>query len=114
MKKIIETFYLNLLPLFVHQTWPTTILVVSHDRSFLDAVATDILHIHSQRIDSYRGNYEVFHKTRDEKLKNQQREYEAQKQYRDHIQVSGENIGNKSQPSANNVCPSLSNWDAFC
>ncbi|XP_064599054.1 ATP-binding cassette sub-family F member 3-like [Liolophura sinensis] len=69
------------------QTWPTTILVVSHDRSFLDAVATDILHIHSQRIDTYRGNYEVFHKTRDEKLKNQQREFEAQKQYRDHIQV---------------------------
>ncbi|XP_046559186.1 ATP-binding cassette sub-family F member 3-like [Haliotis rubra] len=69
------------------QNWPKTIFVVSHDRLFLDAVATDILHIHSQRIDCYRGNYEVFHKTREERLKNQQREYEAQKQYRDHIQV---------------------------
>nr|KAG5692451.1 hypothetical protein BaRGS_010161 [Batillaria attramentaria] len=69
------------------QDWPKTILVVSHDRQFLNAVATDILHLHSQRLDTYRGNYEVFHKTREEKLKNQIKEYEAQKQYRDHIQV---------------------------
>ncbi|KAK3705518.1 hypothetical protein RRG08_041392 [Elysia crispata] len=69
------------------QTWPTTIFVVSHDRLFLDSVATDIIHLHSFKLDSYRGNYEVFHKTREERLKNQRKEYEAQKQYRDHIQV---------------------------
>lgn len=69
------------------QDWPKTILVVSHDRQFLNAVATDILHLHTQRLDTYRGNYEVFHKTREEKLKNQIKEYEAQKQYRDHIQI---------------------------
>ncbi|XP_074654025.1 ATP-binding cassette sub-family F member 3-like [Tubulanus polymorphus] len=69
------------------QTWPTTILVVSHDRTFLNSVTTDILHLHSQRLDAYRGDYEVFVKTRTEKLKNQQREYEAQKVYRDSIQV---------------------------
>ena len=38
-------------------------------------------------LDVYKGNYESFHKTREERLKNQQKEYEAQKQYRDHIQV---------------------------
>ena len=32
-------------------------------------------------------NFQQFEKTRDEKLKNQQREYEAQKQYREHLQV---------------------------
>ncbi|XP_055863987.1 ATP-binding cassette sub-family F member 3-like [Biomphalaria glabrata] len=69
------------------QTWPTTILVVSHDRLFLDSVSTDIIHLHSCKLESYRGNYEVFHKTREERLKNQRKEYEAQKQYRDHIQV---------------------------
>lgn len=69
------------------QNWPTTIFVVSHDRLFLDSVATDIIHLHSCKLDSYRGNYEVFHKTREERLKNQRKEYEAQKQYRDHIQV---------------------------
>ncbi|BFZ23443.1 hypothetical protein BsWGS_26482 [Bradybaena similaris] len=69
------------------QSWPTTILVVSHDRLFLDAVSTDIIHLQSCKLDSYRGNYEVFYKTREERLKNQRKEYEAQKQYRDHIQV---------------------------
>uniref|UniRef100_A0A4W4GRI2 ATP-binding cassette sub-family F member 3 n=1 Tax=Electrophorus electricus TaxID=8005 RepID=A0A4W4GRI2_ELEEL len=69
------------------QTWQSTILVVSHDRNFLNAVATDIIHLHSQRLDSYRGDYENFIKTKEDRLKNQQREYEAQLQYREHIQV---------------------------
>ncbi|KAI7815050.1 ABC subfamily F member 3 [Rhyzopertha dominica] len=68
------------------QNWPKTLLVVSHDRHFLDTVPTDILHLHSQRIEVYRGNYEQFEKTKTEKLKNQQREYEAQMQHRAHVQ----------------------------
>jgi len=68
------------------QTWPSTILVVSHDRSFLDEVPTDILHLHSQRIDTYRGNYTEYHTTMTEKLKAQQREYESQQEYRKHVQ----------------------------
>uniref|UniRef100_A0A8B9SDT0 ATP binding cassette subfamily F member 3 n=1 Tax=Apteryx owenii TaxID=8824 RepID=A0A8B9SDT0_APTOW len=69
------------------QTWQSTILVVSHDRNFLNAVATDIIHLHSQRLDTYRGDFENFMKIKEERLKNQQREYEAQQQYREHIQV---------------------------
>jgi len=67
--------------------WPTTILVVSHDRNFLNSVATDIVHMHTQRLDYYSGNYDNFEKTKNEKLKNQQREYEAQQQFREHVQV---------------------------
>ena len=70
------------------QTWPTTILVVSHDRLFLNSVVTNVAHMHSERLDMYSGDYEKFAITRVEKLKNQQKEYEAQKQYREHIQVS--------------------------
>ncbi|XP_075993168.1 ATP-binding cassette sub-family F member 3 [Genypterus blacodes] len=69
------------------QTWQSTILVVSHDRNFLNAVVTDIIHLHSQRLESYRGDYENFVKTKEDRLKNQHREYEAQLQYRQHIQV---------------------------
>ncbi|XP_050434741.1 ATP-binding cassette sub-family F member 3 [Adelges cooleyi] len=68
------------------QNWQSTLLVVSHDRHFLDTVPTDILHLHTQRIDTYRGNYEVFEKTKNEKLKNQQREIEAQNAHRSHVQ----------------------------
>ena len=67
-------------------TWSGTIVVVSHDRMFLDQVATDILHIHSRKVDSYRGNYTEYFHTMTEKLKNQQREYESQMEYRKHIQ----------------------------
>ena len=66
--------------------WESTLLVVSHDRTFLASVPTDVLHFHSQRIDTYRGNYEQFIKSMTEKLKNQQREYESQQQYKQHVQ----------------------------
>lgn len=69
------------------QDWPSTLLVVSHDRLFLDTVPTDILHFHSQQITAYRGNYDNFLKVMTERLKNQQREYEAQQQYKAHVQV---------------------------
>jgi len=68
------------------QTWPSTILVVSHDRHFLDEVATDILYLNSQVIDHYRGNYGTFVKTKFERQKNQQREWDAQQQLRAHTQ----------------------------
>ncbi|CAO1630228.1 unnamed protein product [Jaminaea pallidilutea] len=67
--------------------WEGTLLVVSHDVAFLDSVATDIIHQHSERLDYYRGNYAQFHETRLERRKNQQREYEAYVMKRDHLQA---------------------------
>lgn len=69
------------------QGWKSTVLVVSHDREFLNSIATDTIHLQSKRLDAYKGNYENFIKTRTERQKCQQKEYEAQKEYRDHIQV---------------------------
>ena len=40
--------------------WPATLLVVSHDRSFLNAVATDILYLHHGNLDYYRGSFNSF------------------------------------------------------
>lgn len=37
------------------QSYPSTLLVVSHDRAFLNEVATDIVHQHSERLDYYKG-----------------------------------------------------------
>uniref|UniRef100_A0A4Y0BFJ0 ABC transporter domain-containing protein n=1 Tax=Anopheles funestus TaxID=62324 RepID=A0A4Y0BFJ0_ANOFN len=65
------------------QNWPTTLLVVSHDRNFLDTVPTDILYLHSMRIETFKGNYEQFDKTRTERHKAQRREYEAQLAHRE-------------------------------
>lgn len=69
------------------QTYPATVLVVSHDRAFLNDVATDIIHQHSERLDYYRGsNFDSFYSTREERIKNQRREYENQLAYRKHLQ----------------------------
>ncbi|PVU92684.1 hypothetical protein BB561_003668 [Smittium simulii] len=68
------------------RTWPNSLLVVSHDRAFLDAVATDIIHQHSERLDTYKGNFSTYWATIDEKRKNQIREYESQMKMRQHLQ----------------------------
>lgn len=67
--------------------WEGTLLVVSHDRAFLNQVATDIVHMHSERLDYYKGNFDQFYETRDERRKNQIREYEANQQKRMHLQA---------------------------
>ncbi|KAL0945574.1 hypothetical protein HGRIS_014734 [Hohenbuehelia grisea] len=69
------------------QTWPGTLLVVSHDRAFLDAVATDIVHQHSGRLDYYKGNFTQFYSTKSERDRNLRREYETQLEYRKHLQA---------------------------
>ncbi|VDN21157.1 unnamed protein product [Gongylonema pulchrum] len=71
---------------FALQEWTSTIVIVSHDRSFLNTVCTDIIHLHSKRLEQYKGNYAVFEKTMSSKLVQQQREYEAQQQLRQHTQ----------------------------
>ncbi|KAH0590182.1 hypothetical protein H2248_000355 [Termitomyces sp. 'cryptogamus'] len=68
------------------QTWPGTLLVVSHDRAFLDAIATDIVHQHSGRLDYYKGNFTQFYSTKSERDRNLRKEYETQMEYRKHLQ----------------------------
>ncbi|KAI0911989.1 P-loop containing nucleoside triphosphate hydrolase protein [Ustulina deusta] len=70
------------------QTYPSTILVVSHDRAFLNEVATDIIHQHSERLDYYRGaNFESFYATKEERKKIAKREYENNVAQRAHLQA---------------------------
>lgn len=69
------------------QTYPSTVLVVSHDRAFLNEVATDIIHQHSERLDYYKGaNFESFYATKEERRKTAKREYEKQMAERAHLQ----------------------------
>jgi ATP-binding cassette subfamily F protein 3 len=49
-------------------TYPGTLLVISHDREFLDAVTTHTLHLHGGTATLYTGNYSQFERQRAEKL----------------------------------------------
>ncbi|QLG72092.1 hypothetical protein HG535_0C04460 [Zygotorulaspora mrakii] len=69
------------------KTYPSTVFVVSHDRIFLNEVATDIIYQHNERLDYYRGqDFDSFYATKEERRKNAQREYDNQMAYRKHMQ----------------------------
>jgi len=63
-----------------------TLLLISHDRDFLDSVAGQILHIEQQGVKLYTGNYSAFERVRSERLANQQAEYRKQQREVAHIQ----------------------------
>lgn len=65
----------------------STVIIVSHDKFFLDSSATDIIHMHHEQLVLYSGsNYSQFKRVREEREKNQQREYESQLLHRQHLQ----------------------------
>jgi ATP-binding cassette subfamily F protein 3 len=66
--------------------YPGTLLLISHDRYFLDAVADHIVHIEHKKADIYSGNYTAFEKIRAEKLAQQQSAYEKQQREIAHMQ----------------------------
>ena len=57
------------------KSYQGTLILISHDRDFLDMICTHILHIDNQHIDSYTGNYSFFEKARYEKRVLQQSEH---------------------------------------
>lgn len=63
-----------------------TLVVISHDRVFLNNVITDVLHFHKKQLTTYRGNYTTFEKVRQAMIRQQQREFEAQEAKKEHIQ----------------------------
>ncbi|KAK7327220.1 hypothetical protein VNO80_31585 [Phaseolus coccineus] len=67
--------------------WPKTFIVVSHAREFLNTVVTDIVHLQNQKLTTYKGNYDIFERTREEQIKNQQKALEANERARSHMQT---------------------------
>jgi ATP-binding cassette, subfamily F, member 3 len=62
-----------------------TLLLISHDRDFLDNVIDNVLNIEQQRITLYRGGYSDFERQRAEKLALQQAMYEKQQRKVAHL-----------------------------
>src|SRR5262245_56591760 len=60
---------------------PQAMLIVSHDRYFLNRVVTKVFELHARTISSYTGNYKQYVRLREERYEQRLREYEAQKEY---------------------------------
>jgi len=58
-----------------------TLVVVSHDRFFLDRVANRIIEVVDARIQDYRGNYSAYLKERGERLARQEKEWKLQNEW---------------------------------
>jgi ATP-binding cassette subfamily F protein 3 len=63
-----------------------TLLLISHDREFLDAVVTHVLSIADQRVELFSGNLSAFERKRSERLLQQQSLMEKQRRERAHLQ----------------------------
>jgi len=66
--------------------YPGTLLVISHDREFLDNVTTHTLHLHEGRAKLYTGDYTSFERQRAEQLRQQQIAFEKEQAERAHLQ----------------------------
>jgi ATP-binding cassette subfamily F protein 3 len=66
--------------------YPGTLLLISHDREFLDEVCTHTLHLHEQRARLYTGDYTSFERQRAEQLRQQQIAHEKEQLERAHLQ----------------------------
>ncbi|MEN3032574.1 ATP-binding cassette domain-containing protein [Chromobacterium amazonense] len=68
------------------KAYPGTLLVISHDRDFLDAICSHIVEVANQTLTLYTGNYSQFEVMRAEKLSRQQGEYEKQQRQIAHLE----------------------------
>lgn len=71
------------------QVWKKTLLVVSHDQSFLDNVCTDVIHLDNQKLYYYRGNFSQFKKMYVQRRKELVKEYEKQEKKIKQMKASG-------------------------
>jgi len=61
--------------------WPEALLVVSHDRRFLDRVVSRVWEMNYSELAQYRGNYTHYVQQRKERLERKRREYEQQQEH---------------------------------
>ncbi|MBE9564686.1 MAG: ATP-binding cassette domain-containing protein, partial [Proteobacteria bacterium] len=84
------TNHLDLDTIIWLETWLNayrgTLLLISHDRDFLNNICTHIAHLEHQSIQLYTGNYSAFERIRAERLANQQSEYIKQQRNIKHIE----------------------------
>ena len=77
--------------------WPGAVIVVSHDRFFLDRVANTVWDLTPARLETYRGNYTAYVQQRAERLEHLSTRFKAQQEHirkeRDYIQrnIAGQN-----------------------
>lgn len=94
------TNHLDLDAIFWLEQWlkryPGTLILISHDREFLDNVVSHVVHIHQLNAQIYPGNYSSFEIQRAEKLALESKTYEKQQTKIKHLQAFVDRFGAKA------------------
>jgi ATP-binding cassette subfamily F protein 3 len=69
------------------RAFPGAVVLITHDREFLDAVVGEIVHTEGQRLNAYTGNYSAFESQRASRLALQQAAYEKQQKTIAHLEA---------------------------
>ncbi len=68
------------------QRYDGTLLLISHDKSFLDATVTEIISFEQQQLMSYKGNYDAYERQRAERNRLQSLQFDKQQAQRAHLE----------------------------
>ena len=68
------------------KSYPGTLMLISHDRDFLDEVVGHVVHVEQRKLTLYRGGYSAFERARAERLAQQQQAFEKQQAQREHME----------------------------
>jgi len=82
------------------QNWKNTLLIVSHDQSFLDNVCTDIIHLDQCKLWYYKGNYSMFKKMEQQKRRERIKDYEKQERRLKEMKSTGQVSKKKAESKA--------------
>jgi ATP-binding cassette subfamily F protein 3 len=63
------------------------VILITHDREFLDAVAQSIVHVENEKLNAYAGNYSAFESQRAARLAQQQASFEKQQRTVAHLEA---------------------------
>ncbi|PHQ76377.1 MAG: ABC transporter ATP-binding protein [Shewanella sp.] len=63
-----------------------TLILISHDRDFIDGIVDEIIHVEHHKLNFYKGNYTAFERIRAERMAQQQVAFERQQKERAHMQ----------------------------
>ncbi|GLC59464.1 hypothetical protein PLESTB_001490300 [Pleodorina starrii] len=87
--------------------WKKTLIVVSHDRDFLNSVTTDIIHLHDNKLHQYRGNFAQFEEMYEQKRREVNKAYEKyEKQLKAAKSGGGKDAKAKAEKVTNNATKS--------
>lgn len=73
------------------------VLIISHDRHFLDKTVTRIFEIENKKINFYNGNYSDYQKEKQHRLETQMHHYEVQQRKKEEIEMQMEQLSSWSE-----------------